>query len=191
MKMAQWGGAGAAAGAFGLATGLEPYNLQQEVMTGSGNSLNFEDVDLLRVQAPDLTNKPYYASEQSMNLSKLLLDDDEMFDNNLAQQNPAEGPSMVEAATPLAVAGGIQAMRSVYNRLRGFQDDEMDDDTPGVQELFSQMPTGQSTSRTIPESSRWAQMQSSMNQSIAHESTRGGTGGFFMNSAAYVTLEYL
>lgn len=182
IKMAQWGGAGAVAGAVGASAVSDPYSMQ-DIMMDSG-SLNVDDGDLQMDEAPDLINEPNYIPEQSMNLSKLLMEDDEnLYDADIAQTIAPQGPGLAEMAAPVAVSGGIHAMRAVYNRLRGMQDDDMDEDTPGVQELMSQMPPGQTAPKSIPEGSRWAQMQQSMNHSVAQESTRGTTG-FFMQTNA-------
>jgi hypothetical protein len=178
VKMAQWAGAGAVAGAVGVSATSDTQNWQ-EIMMDSG-SLNVDEFE----EAPDLISEANYVPEQSMNLSKLLFDDDDMdaFQAESTAKNGPEGPSMVEMAAPVAISGGIQAMRAVYNRLRG-NDDDLDDDTPGVQELMSQLPPSNPTAKAIPDGSRWAQMQQSMNQSLAQESTRGGAG-FFMQSNA-------
>ena len=186
MKMAaQWGGAAAVGGAIGAsAIASDRYSSMQDVMMDSG-SLNLDDGDLLQFDEapPDLINEPNYMPEQSMNLSTLLMDDDE-FDADMAEKTAPQGPSMTEMAAPAAMVGGMAAMRAVYNRLRG-NDDDLDEDTPGVQELMSQMPTPQPTTgpKGIPDGSRWAQMQQSLNHSVAQESTRGTTG-FFMQTNA-------
>ena len=182
IKLAQWGGAGAVAGAVGASAISDRYSMQ-DIMMDSG-SLNVDDVDLQFDEAPDLINEPNYIPEQSMNLSKLLMDEDETpFDADMAEKTAPQGPGMAEMAAPAAMAGGMAAMRAVYNRLRG-NDDDMDEDTPGVQELMSQMPTPQPTGpKGIPDGSRWAQMQQSLNHSVAQESTRGTTG-FFMQTNA-------
>jgi hypothetical protein len=175
VKLAQYAMAGgAAAGTVGVVT--ESYN-----MMDSG-SFNIDDVDFV---TPDLVDD---VPEQSMNFSKLLSNDEDYL-NTTAPKAISESPAaMSSMAAPVAVAGGIQAMRAVYNRLQGGndQDNPVDEDTPGMQEIMSQVASHHTTIKSIPDASRWAQMhgmQQSFNQSVAQESTRNGAG-FFMHSTA-------
>jgi hypothetical protein len=118
--------------------------------------------------------------EKNMNLSSLLLVDDddipsltesERYEDSIDIQQVSKddkGPGMGSMLAPVAVVGGIQAMRAVYNRLRGSEDD-YDDDMPGVQEM--------------QEASRWTQMNQTAGHGATQESVRGG-GGFYVNSLA-------
>ena len=121
------------------------------------------------------------AGEKNMNLSSLLnyddvpslaesdlLDTDDSIDTPQTLKEGQQGTGMGSMLAPVAVVGGIQAMRAVYNRLRGSEDD-YDDDMPGVQEM--------------QEASRWTQMNQTAGHGATQESVRGG-GGFYVNSLA-------
>jgi hypothetical protein len=134
-----------------------------------------------------------------MNLSTLLLGDDddipsltesERYEDSIDIQQVSKddkGPGMGSMLAPVAVVGGIQAMRAVYNRLRGSEDD-YDDDMPGVQEIIlqtQQTPFGQG--QGAQEAGQWAQMNQGLAQGAAQETVRGGApSNLFANSVAYV-----
>lgn len=161
-------------------------------MDGSG-SLKADDGDF------PLQQSEAFKPEESMNLSKLLYDDDEdapsltesydqdgSMDWQQLKNDRISGSGQMMAS--VAVAGGVQAMRAVYNRLRG-GDDDADDDMPGFDELITQSKQlSAGTQEGATNASRWAQMHNGMSSSALQESTRGGNG-FFMQSAAYVHIQ--
>ena len=165
-----YGGLVAAGAAAGL-TAAAAMGLQDVDMEGSG-SLHMED-GFISQAAPTDTG---YVPEQSMNLSKLLYDDDEPPSLTESEGYDDVSSSSPSAFAPAAAAGGLNAMMAVYNRLQGGNDD-FDDDMPGIQEVIQM----KHFSGAPENASRWTTMQQqAFNQSIAQESTRT----FFMQSQA-------
>ena len=158
-------------------TGAAAMAMHDVDMEGSG-SLNIDD-DFMS-QAPSNSG---YVPEQSMNLSKLLYDDDEppslTESDGLSTDLSQEKSSGAAPFAPAAAAGGVNAMMAVYNRLQGGNDD-LDEDMPGIQEVMQM----KHFSAAPQNANRWTTMQQNMlNQSMAQESTRGG-GTFFVQSQA-------
>lgn len=170
-------------GAAAAVASTAPTALQDFDLEGSG-SLNMDDDFMSQAPVSDS-----YVPEQSMNLSKLLYDDDppsltesDAYDDVSMDltQDKAETPSVF---APMAATGGVHAMMAVYNRLRSGNDD-VDEDMPGIQEVMSMKHFSSAENQGVSNANRWAAMQhQGLSQSVAQESTRGG-GTFFMQSNA-------
>lgn len=159
--------------------GMNDATLESVDLGGSGSLHVDEDF----FQDMSASHQPNYTPEQSMNLSKLLLSDEDapslthsdhsetehLYDLD-KERNGEPGPKLGQLLAPAALAGGLFAARQVFNRLSG--DDPVDEDMPGIQEVMMHDQAG-----------RWAHMQQAMHSSVTtQESTRGGVA-FYMQSS--------